>query len=102
MYIYFYYTLSCALGFFDLSTSILMDRSKYTMFWPVALSKQEIMVGREGDNSLLAVLIVIFSLTINCVIFMLDDIPFDVFVTRDVVFECSSPYNFTQSTRQQS
>ena len=94
MYIYFYYTLSCALGFFDLSTSILMDRSKYTMFWPVALSKQESMVGREGDNRLLVVLIVIFSLTINCVIFMLDDIPFDVFVTRDVVLECSSPYNF--------
>ena len=61
MYIYFFYTLSCALGFFDLSTSILMDRSKYTMFWPVALSKQESMVGREGDNRLLVVLIVIFS-----------------------------------------
>ena len=92
MYIYFYYTLSCTIGFFDLS--ILMDRSNYTMFLPVMHSKQEIMVGREGDTSLLVVLIVIFSLTINCVIFMLDDVLFDVSVTHSIVFECSSPYNF--------
>ena len=71
-----------------------MDRINYTMFWPVAHSKQEIMVGREGDNSLLVVLIVIFSLTINCVLFILGDVPFHVSVTSGIAFECSSPYNF--------
>ena len=58
------------------------------------------MVGAPGFSPVstplnpLLVLMVIFSLTINCVIFMLDDVPFDVSVTRSIVFKCSSPYNF--------
>ena len=54
------------------------------MCWPVAHSKQDIMVGREGDNNLLVVLIIFFSLTIKCVIFMLDDVP-------PVLYFCDSP-----------
>ena len=50
---------------------------------------------REGRNNLLVDLIIIFSLTINCVIFMFDDVPFNISVTYGDVFECSSPYNFT-------
>ena len=94
MYFYVYYTLSCALGFIDLSTSILIGRSNYTRRRPVVHCGQESLVGIEGGNNLLVDFIIIFSLTINWVIFMFDDVPFDISVTYGDVFECSSPYNF--------
>ena len=94
MYFCVYYTLSCALGFIDLSTSILIGRSNYTRCRPVVHSGQESLVCREGRYNLLVDLIIIFSLTINCVIFMFDDVPFDISVTYGDVSECSSPYNF--------
>ena len=56
MSIYFNYTSSCALGFIDLSTSILIDRSNYTMCCPTVHGKWEIRVNRE-DRNLLVVFI---------------------------------------------
>ena len=64
------------------------------MYRPVVHSGQESLVGREGGNNFLVVSIIIFSLMINCVIFMFDDVPFDICVTYCDVFECSPPYNF--------
>ena len=102
MYLYVYYTLSCALGFIDLSTSILIGRSNNTRCRPVVHSGQESLVCREGRNNLLVDFIIIFSLTITCVIFMFDDVPFDISVTYGDVFECSSPYNFRTTHSEQA
>ena len=49
-------------------------------------------MNREEDNNILVSLIIICSLTLQCVLFMLADVLFYISVTHNIVCGYSSPY----------